>query len=221
MDSLDHAKSIGYSEQDLAGIPEGVVCHGCGNPAALAELKDGETVLDLGSGGGLDAFLAARRVGPTGKVIGIDSSAETVARVTDIAAKGNYANIVFRQGEMGELPLGDQSVDVVISNCVLNYAGDKLAAFKEVFRCLKPNGRMVVADLVAEGGFSDEALKDNVWGEWLRRAFGRKQYLNTIEEAGFKDVAVVEETTFPMAESDERLRGRIVSLAVKACKASG
>jgi len=215
---LEHAKSIGYAEQELADVPEGVVCHGCGNPTALAELKEGETVLDLGSGGGLDAFLAARRVGPRGKVIGIDSSGEMVARTTETAAKGNYANVVFEQAEMEILPVGDESVDVVISNCVLNYAGDKVAAFKEVFRCLKANGRMVVSDLVAEGGFSDEVLQDKVWGEWLRRALGKQDYLKAIEEAGFHEVAVVKETTFPMAESDEQLRGKIVSLTVKACK---
>jgi arsenite methyltransferase len=218
MDSLEHAKSIGYSEQELARIPEGVVCHGCGNPTALAELKEGETVLDLGSGGGLDALLAARRVGPTGKVIGIDSSAEMVARATQNAAKGHYANVVFKQGEMANLPLDDECVDVVISNCVLNYAEDKLAAFTEVFRCLKPNGRTVVTDLVAEGGFSEDVLQDKLWGEWLRRALGKHDYLKTIEKAGFKEVVVVKETAFPMAENDERLRGKIVSLAVRACR---
>jgi len=221
MDSLEHAKSIGYSEQDLAGIPEGVVCHGCGNPTALAELKEGDTVLDLGSGGGLDALLAARRVGPRGKVIGIDSSAQAVAKATANAAKGNYANVIFKQGALGNLPVDDDSIDVVISNCVLNHAADKRAAFKEVFRCLKPNGRMVIADLVAEGRFSDEALQDKVWGEWLRSAAGMQDYLKSIEEAGLKEVAVVRRTTFPMAESDERLRGRIVNIAVKARKSAG
>jgi len=218
MDAWEHAKSIGYSEQELEGLPEGVLCRGCGNPTALAELRAGERVLDLGSGGGLDAFLAARRVGPKGRVIGVDASAEMVAKATENAAKGNYTNVVFRQGEMGNLPLDDESIDVVISNCVLNYAGDKLAAFKEVFRCLRPNGRMVVTDLVAEGGFSDEMFQDNMWGEWLRSALGKRDYLQTIEKAGFKEVAVIQETTFPMAESDERLRGKIMSIVVRACK---
>jgi arsenite methyltransferase len=218
MNTLEHAKSLGYSDQELTGIPEGVVCHGCGNPVALAELKDGETLLDLGSGGGLDALLAARRVGTTGKVIGIDASAEAVAKATDNAAKGHFANVVFQQGEIANLPLEDESVDAVISNCVLNYAEGKLAAFKELFRCLKPGGRIVITDLVAEGEFSEEALQDKVWGDWLRRAAGKRDYLKAIAEAGFKEVAVVRQTTFPMAEDDERLRGRIISIAVKAWK---
>ena len=217
-EALEHAKSIGYSEQELAGIPEGVVCRGCGNPTALAELKEGDTVLDVGSGGGLDAFLAVRRVGPTGRVIGIDISAEAIAKATASAAKGSYTNLVFKQADMAKLPLADQSIDVVISNCVLNYPGDKLAAFKEVFRCLKPNSRMLITDLVVEGGFPDEVLRDQMWGAWLRGAAGKQDYLKTIRQAGFTEVAVVRQTIFPMAESDERLRGKIVSIAVKARK---
>jgi arsenite methyltransferase len=218
LDPLRYAKSVGYAEEEIRSVPDGVVCHGCGNPIALAELREGETVLDLGAGGGLDAFLAARRVGPNGRVIGVDSSAEMVAKATQNAAKGNYTNIVFKQGELEKLPLDDESVDVIISNCVLNYAGDKLAAFKEVCRCLRPNGRMVVADLVTEGRFSDEVLEDKVWGEWLRRALGKRDYLKAIEKAGLRGIAVLKETTFPMAESDERLREKIVSVAVKAYK---
>lgn len=218
VDALEHATAVGYSEQELAGMPEGVVCRGCGNPTALAEVKAGETVLDVGSGAGLDALLAARRVGPAGKVIGIDNSAEAVAKATASAAAGGYTNVTFKQADMAKLPLADQSVDVVISNCVMNYPGDRLAAFKEVFRCLKRNGRMLITDLVVEDRLSDEVLQDKVWGEWLRGALGKTDYLKTIQQAGFKEVAVVRQTTFPMAESDERLRGKIVSIAVKACK---
>ena len=219
VDSSEHAKSIGYSEQELAGIPEGVVCRGCGNPTALAELKEGETVLGprfgrrarcaAGSTAGWangkgDRHRQFRRGGCQGNA----TSPPRAATRMSFSSWGRWENC----------RLTTESVDVVISNCVLNYAGDKLAAFKEVFRCLKPNGRMVVTDLVAEGGFSDEVLQDKVWGEWLRRALGKQDYLKTIEKAGFKEVAVVSETTFPMAESDERLRGRIVSIAVKARK---
>lgn len=217
-DPVQYAKSLGYSEDELRAVPEGLVCHGCGNPVALAELKEGETVLDLGSGGGLDVFLAAKRVGPTGRVIGMDSSAEMVANATEAASKGSYTNVVLKVGHMEQLPLEDESVDVVMSNCVINHAADKLATFKELFRCLRPGGRMVVTDLMAEGQFSQAALHDEVWGEWLAHASGKRGYLAAIQRAGFKDVAVVAENTFPMAEADERLRGKIVSIGVEAYK---
>ena len=141
VDPVQYAKSLGYSEEELRGVPEGLVCHGCGNPVALAELQEGEIVLDLGSGGGLDVFLAAKRVGPTGRVIGVDSSAEVVAKAAEAASKGGYTNVVFKVGQMEQLPLEEESVDVVISNCVINHAADKLAVFREVFRCLRPGGK--------------------------------------------------------------------------------
>jgi arsenite methyltransferase len=216
-DPLEYAKSLGYREGELQAVPEGLVCRGCGNPIALAALKTGEAVLDLGSGEGLDAFLAARHVGPRGKVIGVDSSAETVAKATATATQNGYTNVEFLVGSMEDLPLEDQSVDVVISNCVINHAADKRRVFEELFRCLKPERRMVVTDLVVEGEFSEAAKEDKVWGEWLTHASGKQDYLKAIEEAGFTDL-VVSATTFPMAEQDERLRGKIVNLAVRACK---
>ena len=217
-DANEYAKSLGYSEEELRGLPEGLVCHGCGNPVALAELPEGATVLDLGSGGGLDVFLAAQRVGTTGRVIGVDSSADMVAKATAAASKSGYTNVEFKVGRMEHLPLEDESIDVVISNCVINHAGNKLAVFKEVIRCLRPGGKLVVTDLVTEGEFSQAALDDDVWGEWLRVATGKEAYLSSIREAGFKNLKLVRETTFPMAEQDERLRGRIVSIAVEAYK---
>lgn len=218
LDPIQYAKSLGYCEEELRGVPEGLVCRGCGNPVALAELQEGEAVLDLGSGGGLDAFLAANRVGPVGRVIGVDSSAEAVAKATAAASKGGCANVVFKVGQMDQLPLKDESVDVVISNCVVNHAADKLAAFREVRRCLRPGGRLVLTDLVVEGEFSQAALDDAVWGEWLGVALGKQEYLFSMEKAGFRSLTVVRETAFPMAEQDERLRGRILSIAVKAYK---
>ena len=115
-DPIQYARSLGYSEDELRGVPEGWVGHGCGNPVALAELQEGETVLDVGSGGGLDAFLAVQRVATTGRVIGVDSSVEMVAKAAEAAAKGGYTNVVFKVGRMEHLPLDDESVDVVISN---------------------------------------------------------------------------------------------------------
>lgn len=217
-DPIQYAKSLGYTAEELRDVPEGWVCHGCGNPVALATLQDGEIVLDLGSGGGLDVFLAAQRVGTTGRVIGVDSSADMVSKATEAASKGRYTNVVFKVGCMEHLPLEDESIDVVISNCVINHASDKLAVFKELIRCLRPGGRLVLTDLVAEGEFSQTALIDDVWGEWLAVATGKEAYLSSIREAGFQNLKLVRETTFPIAEQDERLRGRIVSIAVEAYK---
>jgi arsenite methyltransferase len=216
-DPLEYAKSLGYCEEELRGVPEGLVCHGCGNPIALAELKAGEIVLDLGSGCGLDAFLAANQVGPQGQVIGVDGSAETVAKATAAASRNGYRNVEFMVGSMEQLPLDDCTVDVVISNCVINHAADKRTVFGQLLRCLRPKGRMVVTDLVAEGPFSGAVLEDKVWGQWLAHASDKQDYLSAIEEAGFRDV-VVSATAFPMAEQDERLRGKIVNLVVRACK---
>jgi arsenite methyltransferase len=217
-DPVQYAKSLGYSEEELRSVPEGLVCHGCGNPIALAELQEGETVLDLGSGEGLDALLAARRVGPTGRVIGVDSSSEKVTQAAEAASKGGFANIAFTVGRMEELPLEEASVDVVISNCVVNHATDKVVVFREVLRCLRPGGRLIVTDLVVEGGFFQEALADQMWGPWLSVAVGKQEYLQSIEEAGFRNVLVISETVFPIAEQDERLRGKIVNIGLKAYK---
>lgn len=156
--------------------------------------------------------------GTAGRVIGVDSSAELVAKATAAASKSGYTNVVFKVGRMEDLPLEDECIDVVISNCVINHARDKLAVFQEVIRCLRPGGKLIVTDLVTQGEFSQAALEDDVWGEWLRVATGKEAYLSSIREAGFKDLKLVRETSFPMAEQDERLRGRIVSIAVDAFK---
>jgi SAM-dependent methyltransferase len=215
---LDWAKSLGYSEEEMKSVPQGVACRGCGNPTAMAELKAGEIVLDLGCGSGLDAFLAARNVGPTGRVIGIDASADVVNTARKHAATGDYQNVEFRVGVMTALPAEDQSVDVVISNCVINYSADISATFREIFRCLKPAGRILIADLVTQGEFSQDALEDPLWGEWLAGAVGKQVYLSAIDEAGFRNASVVAESLFPMAEKDDRLRGKILSIQVKASK---
>ena len=166
----------------------------------------------------MDAFLAARKVGPAGRVIGIDASAETVATAVQHAAKGDYPNVEFRVGVMTALPVEEQSVDVVISNCVINYSADLAATFRDVFRCLKPGGRMLIADLVTQGEFSQDALGDPVWGHWLAGAVGKQTFLAAINEAGFRNATVVAESVFPMAEQDDRLRGKILSIQVRAGK---
>ena len=214
-----YAASLGYSEEDLKTVPaDAVMSLGCGIPVTRARLRQGEIVLDLGSGGGLDAFLAARRVGPTGRVIGVDMTLEMVKRAKETAEKSKFANVEFKHAPIERLPLDDCSVDVAISNCVMNHCADKVRAFKEVYRVLKVGGRMCLSDLVASGPFSEAALADEVWGEWLAVAQCKSDYLRAIEQAGFQEVTVEEEAAFNMAENDERLKGRIVSIGLTARK---
>ncbi|MHC1767370.1 MAG: methyltransferase domain-containing protein [Verrucomicrobiia bacterium] len=218
-DRVAYATSLGYSAEELNAVPaNAAVSHGCGTPVARAGLCRGEVVLDLGSGAGLDVFLAARLVGPIGRVIGVDSTIETVNRANQTAEESGFVNVEFKHAPIERLPLDDHSVDVAISNCVLNHCADKVRAFKEVYRVLKVGGRMCISDLVASGPFSEATLADKVWGEWLAVAQPKSDYLRAIEQAGFQEVTVEGEAVFDMAENDERLKGRIVSIGVSARK---
>jgi SAM-dependent methyltransferase len=171
---------------------------GCGNPTALASLKEGERVLDLGSGGGFDCFLAAKKVGKTGKVIGVDMTPEMLDKARANARKGKYTNVEFRLGEIENLPVADRSVDVVISNCVINLSPDKKRVFEEAFRVLAPRGRLMVSDIVLLEELPEVVRNSaEAYGACVAGAEMKSKYLELIEKAGFRDVKVVEETNFP------------------------
>ena len=194
------SKHIGYSDTDLAAVPEDAnLGLGCGNPVALASLKPGEVVLDLGSGAGFDCFLAAARVGPQGKVIGVDMTPEMLDKAKANAAKGNYKNVEFRLGEIENLPVADSFVNAIISNCVINLSPDKPRVFAEAFRALKPTGRLMVSDIVLNQELP-ETIKDSAsaYIGCLSGAILKDDYLNQIKKAGFKQVKIIEESVFPL-----------------------
>jgi arsenite methyltransferase len=196
----DISRALGYSEEDLKSVPEGAnLGLGCGNPVALASLQKGEIVLDLGSGAGFDCFLVADRVGKKGKVIGVDMTPEMLERARENARRGNYENVEFRLGEIENLPVTDSSVDVVISNCVINLSPDKKRVFQEAFRALKPGGRLMVSDIVLLKELPD-AIKNSIqaYVGCLAGATMKDEYLKTIKAAGFHKVKIVEETSFPI-----------------------
>jgi len=215
----DVAFQIGYSEEDLRSVPDiSNMGLGCGNPVALASLKVGETVLDLGSGGGIDVFLAAKKVGLKGKVIGVDMTGEMVKRAMDTASEYGYGNVEFRLGEIENLPIEDASVDVVISNCVINLSPDKPRVFREVYRVLKPGGRIMISDLVTEGELPEEVRKSfEAWAGCIAGALEKSKYLRTIAKAGFRDVMIVSESTYDIDVS-EKIRGKITSVQVEGYK---
>jgi len=197
--TLSSSERLGYGKADLASIPEEAdLGLGCGNPTALAGLQSGETVLDLGSGAGIDCFLASRRVGPAGRVIGVDMTPQMIDRARAAAARGEYGNVEFRLGEIENLPVADGSVDVVISNCVVNLSPDKPRVFREAFRVLRPGGRMMVSDLALKRPLP-KAVRESVeaYVACIAGALVREDYLSAIREAGFKDITVVSEKSFP------------------------
>jgi SAM-dependent methyltransferase len=213
------AWKIGYSPSDIEDVPEeSLLGLGCGNPVALASLKEGEIVLDLGSGGGKDVFLASNKVGPTGKVIGVDMTDEMINRAKITAIKHGYKNVEFRLGEIENLPVEDSTVDAIISNCVINLAPDKLAVFKEAYRVLKPEGRLMVSDLVTVGEIPEAVRKSfDAWAGCIAGALEKADYLNKIEQAGFKNVKVVAQKPYTIDLSPE-IRGKIASIQVEAHK---
>lgn len=182
------AKAIGYSSKDINGLPEGSnLGLGCGNPTALAALKKGETVLDLGSGAGLDCFLAAKKVGPKGKIIGVDMTPEMIKKARANALKAGALHVEFRLGEIERLPLDDNSVDVVISNCVINLSADKPKVFREILRVLKPGGRIAISDIALRKDLPSSVKKSPAaYSACIAGALPVDEYKKLVKEAGFK-----------------------------------
>jgi SAM-dependent methyltransferase len=182
-----------YESGETAALPQEAVnaSLGCGNPTALAELKPGEVVLDLGSGGGIDVLLSARRVGPTGKAYGLDMTDEMLALARENQAKSGLTNVEFLKGEIEHIPLPDNSVDVIVSNCVINLSADKQQVLKEAFRVLKPGGRFAVSDVVVRGEVP-QAIRKNIelWVGCVAGAMEEQEYIDKLQRAGFADIGV-------------------------------
>jgi arsenite methyltransferase len=205
------SKAVGYSENDVDSVPDGAnLGLGCGNPVALASLKEGEVVLDLGSGAGFDCFLAANRVGEKGNVIGVDMTPEMLEKARENAEKGGFQNVEFRLGEIENLPVADNYVDIIISNCVINLSPDKERVFEEAYRVLKPGGRLMVSDIVLLEELPGKVQQSvAAYIGCLAGATLKEEYLGAVRKAGFKDVKVIEESSFgidymssdPVAES--------------------
>jgi arsenite methyltransferase len=222
-----------YSVQELTDLPDSVtdMAMGCGNPTAIAELKPGEVVLDLGSGGGIDCFLAARQVGPQGRVIGLDMTPEMIKLARQNSKKVGATNVEFRYGEMEDMPLPDESVDVIISNCVINLSPDKDKVFSEAYRVLRSGGRLAVSDIVTHGPLP-EVVRSNLeaWAGCVAGALDEAVYLDKMRQAGFTEVVVTARNfaeTEQWAELDEppepvqyldELKGKVVSIKVVARK---
>jgi len=194
------SKKIGYSEKELENVPEGAnLGIGCGNPTALASIKKGETILDLGSGAGFDCFLASRETGEIGKVIGVDITPEMVEKANQNAQKGNYKNVEFKVGEIENLPIENNSIDLIISNCVINLSNQKEQIFKEAFRVLKPQGRLMISDIVLLKelpAFVKNSLEGYI--ACLAGAIKKQDYINAITKAGFTNIGIDKEASFPI-----------------------
>jgi len=218
--SILQTKGIGYRREDLEHIPEEAIMGlGCGNPAAIADLQAGEVVLDLGAGAGVDVFLAANKVGPTGRVIGVDMTEEMVDKAKGIAKDHGYHNVEFRLGEIEKLPVEDKSVDAIISNCVINLSPDKSKVFREAYRALKTGGRLTVSDIVSEGALPDEIKTDSsAWACCIGGALEQQEYLEKIKKAGFEHIEIVSSREFYVENKANQTKEKLLSITVKAYK---
>ena len=196
--AADTARKLGYSEDEIEAAPEGAnLGLGCGNPTAIDSLRPGEVVLDLGSGAGFDAFLAARQVGPTGRVIGVDMTDAMLEKARENARKAGYVNVEFRKGYIEQLPLEDESVDVILSNCVINLSPEKHRVYCDAYRVLRPGGRLMVSDIVLERQLPEEILRSvEAYIGCVAGASVRAEYMQAIDKAGFREVRIEGETPF-------------------------
>lgn len=223
-ESWDPITSNLYEEGQTAGIPaEALLASlGCGNPTALAELKEGETVLDLGSGGGIDVLLSARRVGPTGKAYGLDMTDEMLALANENKRKAGAGNVEFLKGEIEAIPLPDSSVDVIISNCVINLSGDKQRVINEAFRVLKPGGRFAVSDVVVRGEVSPEVKRNmELWVGCVAGALEEKEYERLLASAGFTSVDIEPTRIYRMEDAEAFLAGSGLDAATFSSEIDG
>ena len=224
-----------YSLSDTAGLPEQAVLAslGCGNPTALAELHEGETVLDLGSGGGIDVLLSAKRVGPTGKAYGLDMTDDMLALARENQRKARVANVEFLKGEIEHIPLPDASVDVIVSNCVINLSADKRRVLAEAYRVLKPGGRFAVSDVVVQGELPAEVRKNmELWVGCIAGALADTEFVRLLEEVGFENASVeptrvysfddarafLESSGLDAASLAQQVQGRVLSAFIRATK---
>jgi SAM-dependent methyltransferase len=217
---------LGYSAKEIESLPKKVLelSAGCGNPTGFAELKAGETVLDLGSGGGIDVFLAARKVGENGHVIGVDFSEKSIAAARRNAEEIDAKNVEFRLGDLENLPIEDESIDVVISNCVINLVPDKEKVFKEAYRVLKSGGRMIISDMVTDKKLPQSVRNNPVlWSSCIGGALPEREYLEAIEKVGFQDVKIAEKGVSIEGECQSPCEGefqgvKVYHVVVKARK---
>ncbi len=213
-----------YDDLDKAQLPEAAVLAslGCGNPTALAELRPGETVLDLGSGGGIDVLLSARRVGPSGKAFGLDMTDEMLALAQDNLGKSGLTNVVFLKGEIEKIPLPANSVDVILSNCVINLSADKSAVFREAFRVLKPGGRLAISDVVVREPVPAPIRKSmELWIGCIAGALEEKDYREKLREAGFQDITFQPTRVYRAEDARDLFSGAGIDLERIAAEVDG
>jgi arsenite methyltransferase len=212
------AKNVGYDTKELESIPESSILGvGCGAPVTFGDIHEGEVVVDIGSGGGIDVFLSAKKVKDSGKVIGIDMTDGMLVKARNIAKQNGYTNVEFKKGDVERgIPIENSVADVVISNCVINLTVDKVAAFKEIYRILRGNGRMVISDLITDKEVPTYSVNSEKWCSCIDGALTKENYLASIEKAGFQHPQILEEKLY---QAGDRIDSKkITSIVIKAVK---